>query len=70
MKSLSSVNVYSGINLAVKRKSFDDLRLVYTERQRQLCDDASKTGLIENNAVTLEWVPNRVASIIAEMSQY
>ena len=48
---------------------------------RQLCGDASDTVLIENNEVTRKWVAtpfwsdsivfneNRIASVIAELSQ-
>ena len=58
------------------------LGFAYTERQRQRCNDASNTGLIENNAVTPKWVATpfwsdsivfnekRIASVITELSQH
>ena len=42
------LNVYDSTTLST-------LELLYTEHQRQRCDDASDTGLIENNGVTPEW---------------
>ena len=54
---------------------------LYTERQRQRCNEASDTALIENNGVTPKWVAtpfwsdsivfneNSITSIIAELLQ-
>ena len=38
----------------IYRRFFFGEVLFYTERQRECCDDASDTGVIENNAVTPE----------------
>ena len=35
---------------------------VYTERQHQLCDDASDTALIENNEVAPKWIATLIWS--------
>ena len=59
---------------------FSSLGPVYTKRQRQRCDDACDSVLIENNGVTPEWVcnpfssdstvfnKNRIASIITALT--
>ena len=57
-----------------------EFRAVYTESQRQHCDDASDTVVIENNGVATKWVAtpfpsdsfvfneNRIASVIAVLT--
>ena len=58
------------------------LGTIYTKYQRQCCDDANDTVLIENNGVAPEWSCNpfssdsitfnesSITSIIAELSQH
>ena len=53
---------------------------LYTERQRQRCNEASDTALIENNGVTPKWVAtpfwsdsivfneNSIASIVTALT--
>ena len=42
---------------------------VYTEHQRQRCDDATDTALIENNGVTRKWVATPIWSHSIAFSQ-
>ena len=56
------------------------LGLVYTKCQRQCCDDACDSNLIENNRVAPEWIcnpfssdstdfnENKIASLIAALT--
>ena len=64
------------------RISHDTLGPIYTECQRQLCDDTSDSVLIEISGIAPEWGCNffssnstdfnedRIASVIAELSLY
>ena len=43
-------------------KSWKSLKAIYTKHQRQHCDDACDSALIENNRVAPEWVCNPFSS--------
>ena len=78
---LRNTSIMSIAQNVIGAKGAKDLGPIYTKRQRQRCDDACDSVLIENNSVAPEWVcnpfssisidfnENRIASVIAEWSK-
>ena len=63
-----------GVRLSLIYHKFEDdqcvLRSIYTKRQRQLCDDASDSALIEINGDAWKWVAKPFWSVIVELYYY